>query len=627
VKSAACPPDRAKNRDEAAAAHQSTEGHARQRRVEPGILCALISVRTDRGERTLPLEEFEELVRRGEIAPSTPVRFPLVTGDRWVDAKDLELFRRLYEPARIYFARAFSLAGFPVVTTALVVLQVVLFGGLSGPNRWIELDTLIRAGAKVPANVMELGQTWRLLTANLLHRDLLHLLFNMFFLFNLGGTIENAYRRQDFALILVASALGTTFTSNIMSPLVSVGASGVVLGLFGAAMIFGYKYADILPRRYRRYLTGAVLPYALFILYVGLATPQTDNWGHLGGLVAGLIAALPLEPKLLLASRPKRSFWFRNAPGITAVSLVGVVLAMGPAIRSVPAELTTLEDPESGLAVSYPARWRFGANHLGYASWGNSLGTSIGLRARRRVDAPRSLTALRDHFLDEELAQREAAGAVTSVRVFGERPALVASGRALEVRVGLESRAGPQLTRNIIIERGYYSYHVVLTAPGKHATAYEPLFDRIARSVRLIEPERLSRARTVLETFPGMSSAHVELGHELATIRDVPAAAAAYKRALKALPEQEDALYGLAKLAVDYGGDLESAEGIAARLHERRPADVAVASLLADLRERLGQIDGARAVLQGTLDRTPGAAELREQLMRLEARSSPALGR
>src|SRR5204862_1052563 len=100
---------------------------------------------------------------------------------------------------------------------------------------------------------------------------------------------------QDYALILLVSALTTTLLSTAMSTLPSVGASGVVLGLFGAASVFGYKYSDILPKKYRRYFGGAVLPYALFILYVGLATKDTDNWGHLGGLLGGMLASIPLE--------------------------------------------------------------------------------------------------------------------------------------------------------------------------------------------------------------------------------------------------------------------------------------------------------------------------------------------
>jgi cytochrome c-type biogenesis protein CcmH/NrfG len=135
--------------------------------------------------------------------------------------------------------------------------------------------------------------------------------------------------------------------------------------------------------------------------------------------------------------------------------------------------------------------------------------------------------------------------------------------------------------------------------------------------VRLIEPAKLTKSRMMAETFPGMSSAHAELGNDLASIGEVKGAAAAYERALEALPGQPDAMFGLAKLAADFGGDLEKAEAMAARLHDRKPEDVAVASLLADLREQLGRLDGARAVLQETLDRTPDSTELREKLLEL----------
>jgi membrane associated rhomboid family serine protease len=176
----------------------------------------VISLRLDQGEETIPLEEFEARVRQGLIEPHTPVRFPILTGDRWVDARELDLFRRLYAPARIHFARSFSLGRFPTVTAVLALLQIVLYFAIAGAHRALPPDPLIDAGAKVQPNVLELGETWRLLTANLLHRDVLHVLFNMFFLFNVGGAIENIYRLEDYALILLVSALATTTLSTMM---------------------------------------------------------------------------------------------------------------------------------------------------------------------------------------------------------------------------------------------------------------------------------------------------------------------------------------------------------------------------------------------------------------------------
>lgn len=588
------------------------------------MLGAVISLRTDKGVETLTLEDFEARVKSGDIAPSTPVRFAVLTGDRWVDARDLEVFRRLNEPARIYFSRQFSLGRFPAITVVFVLLQVVLFFGVAGGERVLSLDTLISVGAKVPANIVELGETWRLITANVLHRDVLHLVFNMFFLFNVGGTIENAYRKQDYILVLVMSALGTTLLSTMMSPIPSVGASGIVLGLFGAATVFAYKYAEILPRKYRRYLTGAVLPYAMFVLYVGLATPQTDNWGHFGGLIGGIAAALPLEPRLLRPDDRRMSFVLRNLPALGAIGLLATTLALGPVVRRMDPSLTELVDRDSGLRVKYPARWAFGQNHLGYASWGNSLGASIGLRARRESRQPLSLGQLKRRFLEEELARHAADGDITAVKVLQEGTRPVDGGRAVELIVSLTSRAGAQVTRNILIERGYYSYYVVLSAPVPFAEQYTPIFDEVVAAVQLVRPAAVERAQTVVSTFPGMSSAHVDLGDQLASIGEVEGAAGSYKQALAALPEHHEALYGLAKLAVDYGGDAPSAEAIASRLHERKPDDIAIAALLSDLRERLGQIDGARAVLVETLDRSPEATELRERLIRLDGRQRPS---
>lgn len=552
----------------------------------------------------------------------------MLTGDRWVDARDLEVFRRLYAPARIHFSRSFTLARFPVLTSALVIAQVVLFFGVAGPHFAISLDPLIAAGAKAQPNIMELGETWRLLTANLLHRDVLHLFFNMFFLFNVGGAIENAYRVQDYVLILVSAALATTLLSTAMSTLPSVGASGMVLGLFGAASVFGYKYSDILPKRYRRYFGGAALPYALFILYVGLATKDTDNWGHLGGLIGGMIAAVPLNPKLLHLGRPKRPFHVELRPLFVAMLLGVLTIALGPLMRSFGPRLRAFESPESGLAIEYPVQWSVGENHLGYPSWGNGLGASIGLRAERRSSRPVRIQEVRERFLEVDLEKREKDGDITAVHVVDERPFDVEGGHAIELFISLESRAGPQMTRNILVERGYYSYVIVLSSPSVYVDAYAPIFDQMRARIELTEPISLVKARTVVSTFPGMSSAHVDLGRELASIGSVKGAAQSYQRALEALPEQQDALYGLAKLAADYDGDLDGAEKIATSLYELKPDDASYAALLADLRQRLGQLDAACAVLQETLDRVPDPPEdLRERLRSMKCGSSALVER
>jgi len=496
--------------------------------------------------------------------------------------------------------------------------QMAIFFHLAGMQSSLAIDPLIEAGAKVQPNILELGQTWRLLTANLLHRDRNHLLFNMFFLFNIGGAVENAYRIRDYLLILVVSGVATTTLSTVMSAVPSVGASGMILGLFGAASVFGFKYGGILPKRYRRYFGGAALPYALFILYVGLTTKDTDNWGHLGGLIGGMLATLPLHPRLWVETRKRPSLWTRIGGPLGAAAIAGLVFAAAPVVREVGPPYESLTDEKSGIRFAYPSNWFSGQNHLGYPAKGNTLGTSIGVRAETRTSEPYTLREVRSWFLEQELGVLERRGDITRVDVLQEGPFVVAGGRAIEIRIALESRAGPQITRNILVQRGYYRYAIVLSAPARWAEAYAPILESMAARVELVEPAALEAARRKVQVFSGMTSAHVELGRELARVGQPQAAEAAFRRAMATTQDDRDALYGLAKLVADYGGDVESAEATATMLWERERDEPALAALVADLRQRLGRIEGACDVLLATFDRLEQPPEeLRRRVVEL----------
>ncbi len=505
----------------------------------------------------------------------------------------------------------FTLSRLPLLTLLLGAAQVLVYLSLAGSTRVISLDTLIDAGAKVRDNVFELGETWRLLTANVLHRDGLHLAFNTFFLLNVGGPVENAYRPGAYAALLVASALGTTAASVALSSVPSVGASGVVLGLFAAASVFGFRHGSALPRRYRRYFGGAALPYALFILYVGLVSPETDNWGHLGGFVGGGLAALFLRSRL--DPRPSSV-----GPAMGTAALLVVLLAAGPALAPLLPPLEVTVDPRFGLSWARPPGWEAGENHLGDPAWGNRLGVVIGVKAERREDRPFTLDEVRtDFFFD--LDRLERAGEITAVRLESERPLLIEGGRGIELQVRLASRAGPQRTLTLLIERGHHRARVVLSAPERWAQPYHRLFSRMAGAVSLVEPAELTRSRRVAEAFPGMSSAAVALGDQLAAIGESQSAAASYQRALTTVPDHPGALLGLVRLGLAYGADLDTAERAAAALHQADPADELVVDLLVDLRRRQGQLGAACEALWTALDARPSPA-VRARLDKLGCR-------
>ena len=160
----------------------------------------MLWIRTAAGEETLDLAEFEGRVLAGEIPPETPVRFPVITGDRFVPARELEMFRGLYRPDRIYFTRYFNLSRFPWITTAVVAANVAVYVAMvvtmhAEVGQGDVTGWMVRFGAKATPLIRDLGQSWRFLTANFVHKDLLHIGFNLFVLFNIGGALENAFGR------------------------------------------------------------------------------------------------------------------------------------------------------------------------------------------------------------------------------------------------------------------------------------------------------------------------------------------------------------------------------------------------------------------------------------------------
>lgn len=135
------------------------------------------------------------------------------------------------------------------------------------------------------------GEAWRLLTPMLIHFGLLHLLFNMSWLWSLGRQIEHVHGSLAMLALVVASALPGNLGQYYVTGPNFGGMSGVVYGLFG----FVWMQARYDPRRrYRLEDSAAVL---MMIWFVACATGlfgPIANIGHGLGLVVGLLAGAPL---------------------------------------------------------------------------------------------------------------------------------------------------------------------------------------------------------------------------------------------------------------------------------------------------------------------------------------------
>jgi len=156
-----------------------------------------------------------------------------------------------------------------------------------------EMGPLVAAGQIVPS-LIQGGQWWRLITSGFLHYGILHIAFNSYALFQVGILVEYVYGSARFFVIyfvaLIAGGLAAYY-STIGSDNATAGASGAIMGVFGAMGVLGFK----IPHARTALLQSAIFPIVL-TLGNGLMNTGISNAGHIGGLIGGVLAAVVMTP-------------------------------------------------------------------------------------------------------------------------------------------------------------------------------------------------------------------------------------------------------------------------------------------------------------------------------------------
>lgn len=190
--------------------------------------------------------------------------------------------RRQFDFAR--FPGTFGLIG---VTVFIFIVQFIS-DSLLGPNILLALG--MKSGPEIAS-----GQIWRFITPIFLHIGALHLFVNMYSLYAIGPAVERFFGTPRFvATYLLAGFAGVIF-SLAFSPSPSAGASGSIFGLLGSLGAFLYAHRELFGQFGRVQLRQIVIV-AMLNLGLGLM-PGIDNWGHLGGLLAGVFLTLLIGPR------------------------------------------------------------------------------------------------------------------------------------------------------------------------------------------------------------------------------------------------------------------------------------------------------------------------------------------
>ena len=197
------------------------------------------------------------------------------------------------------------------------------------PDKWQAIDewatapfVLVYMGAKNSALIAQLHQYWRLLCCVFLHGGLWHMLMNGFGLYMWGRQIETLFGRAKTLLIFLIAGLGGSLLSYACSPNWSVGASGALFGFLGALLYFRKRN----PILFKRVFGPQVVLIIVINAAYGFMNAGIDNYGHLGGLAAGYLAAWALG---LYQEKRRSAMAFALLAVFTTVCLVVGQLRFG----------------------------------------------------------------------------------------------------------------------------------------------------------------------------------------------------------------------------------------------------------------------------------------------------------
>lgn len=171
----------------------------------------------------------------------------------------------------------------------ILSLLINLGGSSLGGNPMTFLSpnnrSLLLLGATGTLPIDQFHRWWSLLSANYLHGGLLHIIFNMMALRQLGPLATQEYGPYRTVSIYSLAGVGGFLLSYLAGVPFTIGASAAVCGLIGAMIYYGKSRGGVYGDTIYRQVGG----WAIGIVIFGFLIPGINNWGHGGGMLAGIV--------------------------------------------------------------------------------------------------------------------------------------------------------------------------------------------------------------------------------------------------------------------------------------------------------------------------------------------------
>ena len=145
------------------------------------------------------------------------------------------------------------------------------------------------------------GEPWRLLSYMFLHGGLSHLFMNLFGLIWFGRFVENVFGSSRFLIIFFGSGILSGLAQTLLEPNeAAIGASGAVLGVFGAGLAAMLRLKNVLPAHIRNselsWMIALAVTQLLFDQIVNFLFPSVQaakdavkiaSTAHFAGMLSG----------------------------------------------------------------------------------------------------------------------------------------------------------------------------------------------------------------------------------------------------------------------------------------------------------------------------------------------------
>jgi len=184
-------------------------------------------------------------------------------------------------------------------------IAVYVYTAIAGGNFLNTSEEMLWNYGQISILVFQ-GEFWRLFTSMFIHADIAHIAGNMVFLFIFGLRSEEMFSLPEYLSIYFLGGLtGNLISLVLLSDSISIGASGAIFAMFGAAIIYA-------RRSFRQSIIGALI-YAFFLLLISSGA-GVNNFAHIGGLVTGLLIGYVLATRRKPETRYTVSYSYSTLP-------------------------------------------------------------------------------------------------------------------------------------------------------------------------------------------------------------------------------------------------------------------------------------------------------------------------